>query len=124
MSEPFAICSGGKLLSCAAAVAHHNATAARPIALVSPFMRGTSLRHQRKGPHRAAGWHVLERLARLVCVHAAEARQNRDVLLTLVGVGDRLRVDAGAGLELPQRLAVLGVDGDELAGLLAGEQQA
>src|SRR5262249_14446690 len=33
-------------------------------------------------------------------------------------------VDARASLKLPQRLAVLGVERDELAGLLTGEQEA
>ena len=41
---------------------------------------------------------------------AAEAGQNRDILLAVELVGDRRGVDARAGLELPQLLAGLGID--------------
>src|SRR6266545_1927018 len=85
----------------------------------------TSVRQDREGPDRAALRHlVLELVARDVPIETADARQHRDVLLAVVAVGDGLRVDAGAGLELPDLLAVLDVERDEFAGLLAGEQEA
>ena len=40
-----------------------------------------------------------------------------------MGVGDRLGVDAGPSLELPDLLAIVEIERDELAGLLAGEQK-
>src|SRR5262249_32164636 len=52
---------------------------------------------------------------------AAKAGGDRHVLLALVGVGDRRRIDARAGLELPERLAGVLVERHELAGELAGE---
>src|SRR3712207_2524816 len=56
-------------------------------------------------------------------IDAADAARHRDILLTVQLVGDRLADDAGAGLELPQLAAVLGVIGDELAGHGAREDQ-
>src|SRR5262245_16357994 len=83
-----------------------------------------SVRQQREGPHRAALRDlVLELLARRVPPQSADPRKDRHVLPAVVGVGDRLRVDAGPGLELPQLFAVLEVERKKLAGLLAGEQQ-
>src|SRR5437899_1464583 len=66
---------------------------------------------------------VLEPLALLVPVEAAEAGEHGDVLPAVVGVGDRLGVDARAGLELPHLLTGRRIERDELAGLLAGEQE-
>src|SRR5215475_10621150 len=83
-----------------------------------------SLRQDGEGPDRAALRNlVLELVARDVPIETADARQHRDVLLAVMGIGDGLRVDAGAGLELPELLAVLDIERDEFTGLLAGEQE-
>src|ERR1700754_5216364 len=55
---------------------------------------------------------------------AAEARQDGDILLAVELVGDGRGVDAGAGLELPQLLAGLGVIGEEATAQVAGEENA
>src|SRR5262249_11518635 len=97
---------------------------ARPCDVPTTMRRLPSLRQDGEGPDRAALRHrVLELVARDVPIETADARQHRDVLLAVVGIGDGLRVDAGAGLELPDLLAVLDVERDEFAGLLTGEQQ-
>src|SRR5262245_64180360 len=83
------------------------------------------LRQEREGPDRSALRHlVLELLARDVPVEPADAGQHGDVLPALVRVSDRHGVDARSGLELPHDLAAVGIDCDEFAGFLAGEQQA
>src|SRR3954453_2423621 len=47
---------------------------------------------------------------------AADARQDRDVLLSVgAAIGDRLADEAGAGTELPQHVPILGVDHFEKA---------
>src|SRR4029453_19674741 len=79
---------------------------------------------QGEGPHRSALGDVPELLAIHDLPKAAETGKHRNVLLAVARPRDRLRVDARAGLELPERLAGLGVDGDELAGHLAGEKGA
>jgi hypothetical protein len=55
---------------------------------------------------------------------AAVAGLDADVLLAVHLPGDRHRDHAGAGLELPQLLAVLGVESLDVAVRGAGEQQA
>src|SRR6266436_1270092 len=57
-----------------------------------------SVRQNCEGPDRAALRHrVLELVARDVPIETADAGQYCDVLPTVVGIGDRLRVDARAG---------------------------
>src|SRR5262249_51621580 len=63
-----------------------------------------SVRQQRKGPYRPARRDIFQQLLSHVPVEAADARQHGNVLTALVGIGDRHGVDAGTGLELPQRL--------------------
>src|SRR5262245_13375682 len=77
--------------------------------------------HQRKSPHRSPARDVLELLAHPGHIHPADAGENRDILSTLLRKRDRLCVDARARLELPQCLARVDVEPDELAGLFAGE---
>ena len=84
-------------------------------------MRGL-LRQQRKRPQRAAG--------RDQCVAngalrkaPAKPRGDSHILTALVGVSDRGRVDARAGLELPKLLACVLIEREELAGELAGEDE-
>ena len=48
-----------------------------------------------------------------------QSRGNGHVLPPLVGVSDRRGVDARSGLELPQRLAGVGIEGNKLARELA-----
>src|SRR5439155_778582 len=83
--------------------------------------RHALFRHQREGPHRAAGRHLFPRSAR---GHApAYSREHAHVLPALVGVGDRRGDDRRAGLELPEPLAVVLVERDYLAGQQTREQQ-
>src|SRR5438067_2429888 len=85
---------------------------------------GKSIRQQCEGPHGAALRHpVLELLARRVPPQAADAGKDGHVLPAVVSERDRLGVDARAGLELPELFAVLDIERDEFAGLLAGEQE-
>ena len=58
---------------------------------------------------------VLEPLARDIPVQPADSRQHGDVLLALVRVSDRDGVDTRPGLELPNDLAGVGIDCNELA---------
>src|SRR6185312_4654345 len=53
-------------------------------------------------------------------VDAAIAAGDGDILDAVLLPGHRLSLDARAGLEAPQLLAVVGVKGIELAGQLAG----
>src|SRR5499427_10790077 len=80
------------------------------------------LRQEREGPDRSALRHlVLELLARDVPVEPADPGQHRHVLPALVRVSDRHGVDARSSLELPDDLAGIGIDPNELAGFLTGE---
>src|SRR6266853_6236279 len=81
-----------------------------------------SFRYQRKRPNRAAGGDDIPRRASWVT--AAASGQDRYILDAFVGVSDRRPVDGGASLKLPQLLPGILVERDELAGQLAGEQQA
>src|ERR1700749_1204769 len=126
-AAPFVICSGGNCgtLSCAAAIAQTNASTKLPAekTFMCPCDRSlTSVRHQRKGPHRPT------RGDSICSFHgpidnAAYARKYRHVLPALVGVGDGRRIDAGTGLEFPQRFSRRLVQGDELAVEASSEQQ-
>src|SRR5215813_62319 len=80
-----------------------------------------SLRHQSKRPQRATGRHIGLHEAR--GDGAAQSRCDRHVLPAIVGVGDGGGIDARTDLELPQRLAGVGIEGQEFAGQLAGEYQ-
>src|SRR5215831_10506403 len=117
---PFWICSAGNWWSCAPASMPRRAAAlaprsARPrFALASSLMSRCLVRQHCEGPHRSAGGDAVGGLDRPVD-DAADARQDGDILAALVRVGDRRRVDAGSGLELPQGLSGVLVEGNELA---------
>lgn len=77
-----------------------------------------------KGPHRPSLRNVFQRRTGVIPVEPTQAGENRYVLLAVVGECDGLGVDTRSRLELPDRLASFGVDGDELTGFLASEKQA
>src|SRR4051794_8584023 len=64
------------------------------------------------------------RIRGLEHIDAAGAARHRDVLLAVALPGHRLADDAGRRLELPQHLAAVGVDREELAGQRPGEDEA
>src|SRR5207244_3849394 len=70
---------------------------------------------QREHPQRVTAWKV-----------QLEITAGRDgyILLPIELVGDRWGIGAGAGLELPQAVARLGIVGIEVAVAFAGEDQA
>src|SRR5580692_8767776 len=79
----------------------------------------------REDPQRAAGGHVFEPLvAGEQRIDPADAAGHGDVLPAVLLPGDGLPLDAGAGLELPQLLARIGVESLELAGQTAAEDHA
>src|SRR5687767_13417269 len=82
-----------------------------------------ALVHQPEGPDRAARLDLAGGLATRRR-SAAESRKHAHVLLAFVRVGDRLRRHARARLELPELLAGVFVESDELAGQLAAEHDA
>src|SRR5215510_16339872 len=76
----------------------------------------------REHPQRTACRHVGKPLiAGEDRVNAAIAAGDGDVLDAVLLPGHRLSLDARAGLEAPQLLAVIGIKGVKLAGQLAGE---
>ena len=81
----------------------------------------SSFGHQREGPDRAARRHFTRRIAS--GKNAAESRHNGHILAAFVRVGDGRRIDARAGLELPQRFARVLVERKELARQFAREHQ-
>src|SRR6185312_11288697 len=90
----------------------------RPLGLPALLLQG-------EDPERAAGRHGLQALvAGEQRVDAADAARHGDILPAVLLPGDRLPLDAGAGLELPELLAGIGVEGLELAGELAAEHHA
>src|SRR5258708_10341606 len=79
----------------------------------------------REDPERAAGRHILQALvAGEQRIDAADAAGHGDVLPAVLLPGDRLSLDARAGLELPQLLAGVGVESLELTGELTAEDHA
>src|SRR5439155_19105415 len=92
--------------------------------------RGRALRpgillEQLERPHGAAGRNVGQiGVARAHHVGAGRPVGDGEVLLAVPLPGDRLPDDAGRGLEFEQRLAGVGIERDELAGELAGEDEA
>ena len=82
----------------------------------------TLVRHQRKGPHRPTGGDGIRSFHGPID-NATYARKYRNVLPALVGVGNGRRIDAGTGLEFPQRFSRRLVQGDELAVQAPSEQQ-
>src|SRR5262249_51545675 len=85
--------------------------------------------HNARGCSRIASAHSVQRkgddaVAALEVELDVAAGGNDDVLLAADGVGGWRRVDAGAGIERPEDLAVTGVIGVELAVALAGEDAA
>src|SRR5262245_53773503 len=77
--------------------------------------------HQRKSPRRSTARDVLELLAHPSHIDPTDAGENRDKLSSLMRKRDRLCVDARARLELPECLARVDVEPNELASLFAGE---
>src|SRR5215213_10249360 len=76
----------------------------------------------REHPQRSARRHIGKPLVpRKDRVDTAIAAGDSDILDTVLLPGHRLSLDARAGLEAPQLLAVVGVKGVKLAGQLAGE---
>src|SRR4029453_15965051 len=76
----------------------------------------------REHPQRTACRHIGQPLiAGEDRVDAAIAAGDGDILDAVLLPGHRLPLDARAGLEAPQLLAVVGVEGVKLAGQLAGE---
>src|SRR5439155_3141189 len=108
----------------ALAVENEIQTTKRVLAFMTetPCSVSPSFWHQGKRPHRAAGGYAVGHDA--VGDAAASPGQNRHVLPALVRVGDGRRVDRRAGLELPQRLAAVLIERDDLAGQQAREQEA
>src|SRR5947208_15826497 len=92
ISAPSRTCAGVNASSRAADTLA--SASAAPIHLSHRIDTLRSLRHQREGPHRSARRYVLQLIARLVAIDAANARQHRDELLAVVGERHRLRVDA------------------------------
>src|SRR5690242_20529772 len=83
-----------------------------------------SLRQQLEGPERAALRHVDEVWVGLADIDAAGAACDRHVLHTVALPRHGLADDPGRCLELPDDLAVVRVDRDELAGQRTGEHEA
>src|SRR5437868_2531207 len=90
ISAPARTCSGAKFSSHHAAA--HVATSATTALITLPhIMRlSKSFRHQRKGPYRTSGRHVLEFVAGLIAVDAADAGQDRHVLPAVLRERHRL----------------------------------
>src|SRR4051812_41596895 len=89
------------------------------------FSIGPWLLLDRKNPQRAAGRHFRKPLvAGEQRVDAAVAGSDGNVLHAVLLPGHRLSLDAGAGLELPELLAGLGIESLELAGQRAREHDA
>src|SRR6267143_553192 len=87
---------------------HHTHSNNARIFFMVPRELDRLIRHQRKGPHRAAGGHAVGHQP--AGDAAAPPGEHGHVLPALVRVGDRRRVDRRAGLELPQRPAVVLVE--------------
>src|SRR5690349_4902510 len=81
-----------------------------------------SLRHQRERPHSAAARNLVP--DETCNDAAAESGENRHVLDAFVRIRDRRRIDARAGLELPERLTRNLVERHELTTRPAGEEQS
>src|SRR3954454_11661389 len=114
-------------MATAANATNITATAARAAAQMYAFQFTGNPRSvlDRENPQRAAGRHVGQTLvAGEQRVDAAIAAGDRDILHAVLLPRHRLALDAGAGLELPQLLAGVGIEGFELAGELAGEDDA
>src|SRR5687768_7470353 len=91
------------------------------IPFIIPPRLSLSVPWQRKRPHGSAERHERKPRAAGSAVETAQTGQHGHILPSLVRPGNRLRVDAGACLEFPQRLAGVRVHGEELASRLAVE---
>src|SRR5437764_1382257 len=88
------LCGGGD------AAAHVTTSATTALITLPHIMRlSKSFRHQRKSPYRTSGRHVLQLIAGLIAVDAADAGQDRHILPAVLRERHRLRVDARSGLE-------------------------
>src|SRR6188472_4228346 len=85
----------------------------------------SSSRRQRERPHRTPGRDVGEvGVAREGTVDGGGAAQHGDVLAAVALPRDRQPGDSGSGLERPEALAGLGLEGEELAALRTREDDA
>src|SRR6266568_6211379 len=76
----------------------------------------SSLLEELERPQCAACRNIREvRVWRLERVDAADAAGDRDVLFSVTFPGDRLTDDSGRRLKLPENLAGIDIDGDELS---------
>src|SRR5690242_3375635 len=88
-------------------------------------MRDRRLMLEREHPERSARRHFRQPLVTgEQRVDPAIAACHGNILHAVLLPRHRLPLDAGAGLELPQLLATVGVKGFELAGQLPGEDDA
>src|SRR5690242_3105696 len=94
------------------ATASRRGSRARPAAAWLPAEKKRAPLLQREGD---------DGVAPLVVELDVAAGCDHDVLLAVHHVGRRRRIDASAGVERPQHLAVLGALGAEAAAALAGE---
>src|SRR5579863_7725226 len=93
----------------------------RKLRLLRWSWRTSLLRRQREGPNRTSRWHLAGCIPR--CHGAAKTGSNGHILAALVRVGNGRRIYARYGLELPQRLAGVLVQRNELTRQFAGEHQ-
>src|SRR6266571_1765546 len=85
----------------------------------------SSLLEELERPQCAACRNIREvRVWRLERVDAADAAGDRDVLFSVTFPGNRLTDDSGRRLKLPENLADIDIDGDELTGERAGEDES
>src|SRR5438132_6512158 len=86
-----------------------------------PICCAQSFGQQRERPDRAASRHFARCIAS--CKNAAESRRDGYILAAFVRVGDRRRIDARTGLELPNRFACVLVERNELTRQFAREHK-
>ena len=131
ISAPALICFAENFLGgdfWAVGVAHANARA-HPTAMIrfintTPNGGESGLLRQRERPNGSTLRYILQSFPREVPVETTYARQDRDVLLSVMREGNRLSIDARSSLELPHCHAGIRIDRDELTGFLPGEEQS
>src|SRR5690349_7160783 len=134
--EPASILSGSAASAAVASAKKISVAAARD-ALVRLIIRQRRLvggrralrtgifLEQLEGPQRPAGRYSRQaRVAGFQRIDAADPTGDGDVLLAVLFPSDGLADDAGRGLELPQELSGLGIEGHEFSRQLSGEDEA